>query len=463
MRRADERGFALLLIFLLASMIAIGLYLEMPRVALESQRQKEQLLIDRGEQYKRAIQLYFKKTGRYPAEIKDLENSIGQRFLRHRYVDPMTGKEEWRLIHVQGGMLTDSLVTKPKTPGDPKDGSTTAGQYVGVQAGLGEAPAGPQTGGISARDRRRPSEGGIPLPGADGQFNPGQPQAPGAPGYPNVNPDPNAPANDGTVPPGQTNPVNGNPPLPGGFPGQQPGMPVPFPGQQPIPGQSPYMGQNPGQTGSPVPQPPNQGGGSGGYVGAQPYVGSSGPYVGGGAAQGSNPGYGLPGGTAYPGQPGPPVNSQTGGVSPYQTQGNFGSGPAYPQPGTTTGAQNPQGPGTAADMINRILTTPRPGGMPGSGPTFGGGLAGVASTSEGQGVKIYNERTLYKEWEFIFDPMKVKPIMNPNGSMGVPAGSPVNQAPLQGGAPGAPVSPSTLSSPFGGTSMPGVGTPPRQQ
>src|SRR5215472_7071423 len=89
-RRQGERGFAMLLVFLMAAAVAISLYLEIPRVAMETQRAKEQLLIDRGEQYKRAIQLYVKAAKRYPADIKDLESFQNQRFLRHKYIDPMT-------------------------------------------------------------------------------------------------------------------------------------------------------------------------------------------------------------------------------------------------------------------------------------------------------------------------------------------------------------------------------------
>ena len=55
--RSGERGFALLMIFVMAAVIAITLYMEMPRVAFESQRAKEQLLVDRGNEYKRGIQL----------------------------------------------------------------------------------------------------------------------------------------------------------------------------------------------------------------------------------------------------------------------------------------------------------------------------------------------------------------------------------------------------------------------
>ena len=35
-----------------------------------------------------------------------------KRFFRKRYIDPFTGKKEWRLIHTNGMMLTDSLVQK---------------------------------------------------------------------------------------------------------------------------------------------------------------------------------------------------------------------------------------------------------------------------------------------------------------------------------------------------------------
>src|SRR5664279_2715022 len=120
----DERGFALLLVFLMAALVAISLYMELPRAAMQAQRDKEQMLIDRGEQYKRAIQLFVNKARRYPAEIKDLENFQNQRFLRHRYEDPMTGKDEWRLTHIQGGMLTDSKVTKPNAPGGQDQAKT---------------------------------------------------------------------------------------------------------------------------------------------------------------------------------------------------------------------------------------------------------------------------------------------------------------------------------------------------
>src|SRR5215475_670759 len=108
-RRRKESGFALLLVFLLSACVAIVLYTEVPRVAFEAERQRELLLIDRGNQFKRAIQVFCtdktnNPTARYPASVDELENFNNHRYLRHRYRDPMTGKDEWRLIHINGNV-----------------------------------------------------------------------------------------------------------------------------------------------------------------------------------------------------------------------------------------------------------------------------------------------------------------------------------------------------------------------
>jgi hypothetical protein len=37
------------------------------------------------------------------------------------------------------------------------------------------------------------------------------------------------------------------------------------------------------------------------------------------------------------------------------------------------------------------------------GQQIGGGIAGVASKLEAEGIKVYNDRTKYNEWEFVYD------------------------------------------------------------
>jgi type II secretory pathway pseudopilin PulG len=229
----------------MAAIVAITLYMELPRVAMQAQRDKEQRLIDTGEQYKRAIQLFYAKAKRYPADIKELESFQNQRFLRRRYKDPMTGKEEWRLIHVQNGILTDSKISKPAGPGGDKQPSGPNG-FVGEQAGLGVQNLNQGAGAPNQRDRRRASDSangtmpGTALPGSDqtgGQNN-------GVPPLPGQVPDNSQNQNQlaGTQPNSNGQPMPG---LPGQqtFPGQQS-----FPGQQtfPVPPGTPMPGQQQG-------------------------------------------------------------------------------------------------------------------------------------------------------------------------------------------------------------------------
>ena len=58
----------------------------------EIKRDREEEMIHRGVQYSRAIRAYYKKFGRYPTKIEDLENTNNLRFLRKRYKDPLNGQ-----------------------------------------------------------------------------------------------------------------------------------------------------------------------------------------------------------------------------------------------------------------------------------------------------------------------------------------------------------------------------------
>ena len=75
----------------------------------------------------------------------------------------MTGKDEWRLIHINGGVLTDSVTTQAKTGqrcGNPA--STIAGDRTYVStAGLSWSPggrSGAAAGGVTRALNRRPSD-----------------------------------------------------------------------------------------------------------------------------------------------------------------------------------------------------------------------------------------------------------------------------------------------------------------
>jgi len=60
-----------------------------------------------------------------------------------------------------------------------------------------------------------------------------------------------------------------------------------------------------------------------------------------------------------------------------------------------------------------------PNNMPGA--TMGGGIAGVASKYEAEGIMVINQRTKINEWEYIFDASKWRAPPNPvGGAVGNP-------------------------------------------
>lgn len=261
-RRKNESGFALLLVFMMAASVAIMLYTQLPRAAFEAQRGKEELLQDRGDQYIRAIQLYVAKWRSYPPNLDALEKTNNVRYLRRRYKDPMTGKDEWRAVHVNAaGQLVDSIVQKQgaeKKEAVPEFVSELPSVGSTASSGVGEA------GAQNVALRRRPSDN-APGPGNAGggaavdplslgngatvappqPFNPQQPTAvdPNT-GQPVQHPaQPQAAGQPGVAPaPGQQPYPQGGPQ---GFnPQQQPTMPSanPTPGQPSQPGQQQNAG-----------------------------------------------------------------------------------------------------------------------------------------------------------------------------------------------------------------------------
>jgi hypothetical protein len=426
-RRNNERGYALLLVFLMASAVGLMLYRQMPREAFESERDKEQMLIDRGEQYKRAIYLYYVSNNRqWPSKIEDLENTNNKRYLRRRYINPYTGKDEWRLVHTNGAFLTDSLVTPPPAQATPGAGGLTAGAGgpLGNPSALVASNADPNAPPeVNSQVQRRPSDRNL-VQNSDFQNPPGGPSGPGNdPGYQPFNPASLPPIslypNGYNAPPTNVPGVN----IPGGNgPGVQPGFSLPGqqfnPGfNQPVnqpgvnqpgvnqPGFNPGVNQpgfNPGVppgvpgftvpgTNSPITtpgvnppnlNPPNFNPSNFNQNPNQP-----------GNLQTVNPGFP----TQFPGQPVPPQDPNQPAV-PGNFPG-FGGTPGAGVPGTPGAAPN-----QALNVINNLLTTPRqpPAGLGQAPATGGGGLAGVASSYKGASIKSYGDRTKYQEWEFVF-------------------------------------------------------------
>ena len=93
-----ESGFVLLAVIFLTLVMLITLAIAAPKMAASIQRDKDLETIHRGEQYKRAIQLYYRQFGRYPTSVDQLVQTNQIRFLRKRYTDPETGKDDWKPV-----------------------------------------------------------------------------------------------------------------------------------------------------------------------------------------------------------------------------------------------------------------------------------------------------------------------------------------------------------------------------
>ena len=97
-QRQQEQGYIMLTLLLMVALMIIFAAAIVPSITFEIKRDREEEMIHRGVQYSRAIRAYYRKFGRYPAKIEDLENTNQLRFLRKRYKDPLTGKD-FKLLH----------------------------------------------------------------------------------------------------------------------------------------------------------------------------------------------------------------------------------------------------------------------------------------------------------------------------------------------------------------------------
>jgi type II secretory pathway pseudopilin PulG len=99
--RSTESGYVLLAVMLTLLLMLIALSVEAPRIAQQIKRDKEEELIHRGKDYATAVKRFVHKNGgRYPASVEQLENTNHVRFLRKKYVDPITGDSDWKMVHV---------------------------------------------------------------------------------------------------------------------------------------------------------------------------------------------------------------------------------------------------------------------------------------------------------------------------------------------------------------------------
>lgn len=111
-RRRQQAGFTLLMVVFMVAALIIAAAAAAPNILTQGRREKETEMVWRGQQYVRAIGLYYRKFGKYPTKVEDLtKQTNGVRFLRQAYTDPMNKDDgSWRFIYVgPNGQLIGSL------------------------------------------------------------------------------------------------------------------------------------------------------------------------------------------------------------------------------------------------------------------------------------------------------------------------------------------------------------------
>ncbi|MBZ5491829.1 MAG: hypothetical protein LAO76_12940 [Acidobacteriia bacterium] len=133
---SKESGYVLLALMLTMTLMLIALSVEAPRIAQQIKRDKEEEMIHRGKDYATAVKRFVHKNGgRYPVSVEQLENTNHVRFLRKKYVDPMTGDSDWKMVHVGEAQInipapqnqTGTLPTSSLTQSSQSNNSNTAG------------------------------------------------------------------------------------------------------------------------------------------------------------------------------------------------------------------------------------------------------------------------------------------------------------------------------------------------
>src|SRR5712675_1885350 len=126
-RRRHEQGYILITMLLVVALMAITTAVALPAISFRIRRDREQEMIHRGVQYSRAIRAYYKKFGRYPTRIEDLDNTNNLRFLRKHYKDPITGQDFRVLHHGEPGVTLAGGLAGGSIPGANAIGSQAGG------------------------------------------------------------------------------------------------------------------------------------------------------------------------------------------------------------------------------------------------------------------------------------------------------------------------------------------------
>ena len=137
MTRARTAGFTYLTVMFVIAILLGGLAIVGETWETSARREKEAELLFIGNQYRRAIGLYYEATPgqpkRYPRTLeellKDPRQPTTQRYLRKLYPDPLTeSNTTWQVVQPEDTQKSGVYDVRSGAPGKSKDG-TEYGQW----------------------------------------------------------------------------------------------------------------------------------------------------------------------------------------------------------------------------------------------------------------------------------------------------------------------------------------------
>lgn len=176
--RRPDCGYVLLYLLFLVAVLTISLATIVPTLKFTITRDREQEMVHRGEQYRRAIRRYYRRMGSYPATLDVLENTNDMRFLRKRYKDPMNHDKDFKtlsqidLMKAMGTALAGAGgIAGAQTLGQPigSDANATSDSSSDANAGGGAQVAAAQgaAAGASTTTAADPNSANQSQPGSN--------------------------------------------------------------------------------------------------------------------------------------------------------------------------------------------------------------------------------------------------------------------------------------------------------
>ena len=144
--RQGERGFTLAAVLVIVSILMLVVAYTVPRHwkgVMQREREHQTLFVM--EQYARAITEFNRRNGALPTSMDQLEDFNNPRVLRQRWVNPLSGEDDWILVPPgtqPGGAPGAAQPGQPQTtqPGQPPQtrppGLSGSGEYSGPFVGV---------------------------------------------------------------------------------------------------------------------------------------------------------------------------------------------------------------------------------------------------------------------------------------------------------------------------------------